>query len=364
MKLDEFVSDGIAKIQGSELLDARYKALTHAKGNAVMQAICTIIPTKQFANDYLMLKDMITPGLGNYILSFSILSEEREDDILFIKILSKVNLTLLRTKLVNTAQSSKKGTKEQISFKIMVIIPETHIHVEKRKIPDPAAETEIIRQLIERKFRVVDQSQVAIIRDTDQVRKSLQGDDKAAIAIGFDYGADIVVLGEAFSEYQQDLPNGLVSCSARVEARAIRTDTGEIITAHAMHANAADSTELLAGKKALASAGNKLAEYFAQKFQSIHADSVILQMVISPVNYEQFRDISSALEEMPNVTGVKRGSLDQGLAKVDVRFQGSIDEFGNSISALEFNNFKLNIVGFSENKVEIEIEQKNDGGTR
>lgn len=363
LKTDEFVSDAAAKIQGTDILQVRYKALEKAKENAVIQAICTIISPKQFVDNYPIFKETISPVLGNYILKSAILLEEQEQDILFVKVLVKVNMNLLKTKF-SISTSRKKDEREKIPAKIMVIIPETHIHVEKRKIPDPAAETEIIRQLLDYKFRVVDQSQIAIIRDTDQVKQLLAGNDRLATAVGLDYGADIVVIGEAISEYQQNFPNGLVSCSARVEARAIRTDTGDIITSHGVHASGVDSTEMLAAKKALALAGNKLAEYFIQKLQNVRTDSILAQIVISPVDYEQFKQISLSLDEISNVTSTRHASLNQGIATIDVRFAGSINELCEVISSIQFENFKLNITGFSENRIDVKIENQHNGGAR
>ena len=238
----------------------------------------------------------------------------------------------------------------------MVVIPETHIHIEKRRIPDPAAETEIIRYFLEAGFRVVDQAQVASIREAEQIKLSLAGDDRAATAVGLEYGADIIVIGEAFSEYQRELTNSLTSCSARVEARAIRTDTGEIITAHGIHSSGADSTEQLAGKKALTSAGNELAKYFAQRFKNIRVDSILAQINISPVAFDQLKEISLALEKIPGVTGIGNSTLNYGIARMDVRFQGSLDELGSAISRLVFEGFKLSIVGFSANKFEVKVE--------
>ena len=65
--IDEFISDGAAKILGSSSLEAKYEALERAKQNAFMQAVCTIISTKQFVDNYSAFKEMISDGTGKYI---------------------------------------------------------------------------------------------------------------------------------------------------------------------------------------------------------------------------------------------------------------------------------------------------------
>src|SRR3712207_6967275 len=49
-------------------------------------------------------------------------------------------------------------------------------------------------------FRVVDQKQVATIRDKDEVKRSIKNDPKELIAIAVDHGAEMLVYGEAFSQ--------------------------------------------------------------------------------------------------------------------------------------------------------------------
>lgn len=145
--------------------------------------------------------------------------------------------------------------------KIMVVIPEEHIG---RKVPDPAGETEIIKKLIEKGFEVVDQGQVKRIRQSQRVASALK-DNKAARDLGKEFEADIIIIGEAFSEFAKRMEAGMVSCRARVEARAVRTDTGRILAADGRHGSALDISENIAGKRALQDAGSELADYFIQQ---------------------------------------------------------------------------------------------------
>ncbi len=145
---------------------------------------------------------------------------------------------------------------------VMVIIPEVHI---QRRIPDPAGETEIIRQLIEAGFRVVDPSVYDAIRGSERLANA-QDNASAARDIGREFGADIVIIGEAFSERSQsNTQNGLISCRARVEARAVRTDDATIIAANGLHAGGAEITESGSSKQALKNAGALMADYFLSK---------------------------------------------------------------------------------------------------
>ena len=52
-----------------------------------------------------------------------------------------------------------------------------------------------------------------------------------AISLGKKFGADIVIYGEAFSE-RTGIQGKQVTCRARVEVRAVRTDDATIIAAN------------------------------------------------------------------------------------------------------------------------------------
>jgi curli biogenesis system outer membrane secretion channel CsgG len=98
--------------------------------------------------------------------------------------------------------------------KIMVIVPEYHITF---RVPDPAGETEILRKFLEAGFRAVDPSMYATIRKGAKFNEAVKN-PMAAISLGKEFGADIVIFGEAFSE-RVDRQSNPVTCRARVEVK-------------------------------------------------------------------------------------------------------------------------------------------------
>ena len=140
--------------------------------------------------------------------------------------------------------------------RMMVIVAEHHVGA---TVTDPSGETEIIRLLLQKGFKVVDQAQVRKIREGEQVRQVLEGDSKAAQSLGRQHGAEVLIVGEAFSEtaLQGVMMGGMVSVRGRLQAKAIRADTGEILAAEEAVAPALDVSEQVAGKKAISKAAMK-----------------------------------------------------------------------------------------------------------
>lgn len=143
--------------------------------------------------------------------------------------------------------------------RMMVIVAEHHVGA---AVTDPSGEAELIRLFIQKGFTVVDQAQVRKIREGDQLKQVLEGDIKAVKSLGLQYGAEVLILGEAFSEnaLQGVMMGGMVSVRGRLQAKAIRADTGEILAAEEAVTPALDVSEQVAGKKAISKAATKWME--------------------------------------------------------------------------------------------------------
>ena len=115
--------------------------------------------------------------------------------------------------------------------KVFVEIPEEHL---TRRVPDPAAQTEIQKILQDVGYTLVTSSEAA----------------------------DVVITGEAFSE-AAGRRGGLVSCRARVEIKITSKESKDRLTIDRQTAVAVDLAENIAGKAALQSAGSQIGDRLA-----------------------------------------------------------------------------------------------------
>lgn len=242
---------------------------------------------------------------------------------------------------------------------IVVVIPERHIH---RYIPDPAGETEIIRKLVENGFNVVDQRKVSEIRYSEVVFTALK-DPSAAISIGRDFGADMVIIGEAFSEFAGTMHSNMVSCRARVEARIIDMNTGRILAADGREASAMDISEDVAAKKALRQAGSELADYFIERLKSGGqvSEGVTtrhIEVLLTGIeSYGQLIEFEKALRELQGVTNVQRRSFAEGAARFDVTASIEPMQLADKLYLHKFSSFRIEIGSFTQSKLEVMVSK-------
>ena len=151
---------------------------------------------------------------------------------------------------------------------VMVILPE--MHVRQQQLIDPAGETEIVKRLLAEGFKVIDSEYVTMMKRGQEATaqfKSL----KTCTEYAASKKVDVLIYGEAISERGAALGD-FVGCRGRVELKAIRVKTDEIILSDSAEGGASDIAEVIAGKKAIKHAANKLADTFlfslAEKWNS------------------------------------------------------------------------------------------------
>lgn len=143
---------------------------------------------------------------------------------------------------------------------VIVVIPETIL--DRPRVPDPAAQTEVIRALLAAGVKVKDDEQTRRLVEDGAVMAMLHGEvsDAKIRELRNRFGADILVLGEGIAQEVTAPPTGQTYhfVRARVEYKAILMDTGQIIAVGDATQPGQDLAQAIAGKNALKNAGAAL----------------------------------------------------------------------------------------------------------
>lgn len=241
--------------------------------------------------------------------------------------------------------SDVQRAKQKYSF--LVLVPETFLG--RQQVPDPAGETEIIHRFRLHGYKVVDDPTLAIIRYSNEIERIWGGETNLARMYGTRFNAHFLVIGSAFSEFSRRI-NGFFSCRARLEARVIRTDFGEVpnitlgdvITAIGLESAAVDVSESIAAKRALKSVAADVADALLVEIDKL------LGFKPTVIEKPQERPIRIAVIEFENKTkhyrvdtGALRDYLVAGLASAGVlevvdraSMEQILKELGLSLSGL------------------------------
>lgn len=250
----------------------------------------------------------------------------------------------------STATSTHPAAKR--TWRVMVVIPEWHI---QRPVPDPAAETAVVDAFIKAGYRMMDLDLAAKHRYDAAVVNALNSRTMATIKSRFsDAKADILIVGEAFSQGTSTSLGNMISCRARVELKAIRRDSGEIIASQSAQEGGLDLTEELAGKTALTRAGEVVAKKLLEDIDTLPAaDSVPTEVIITGLkSVGALGEIEAEMGKVPGVRSVQRDEFDKGIATLEVFLDpAKASSFQTDLGKLK--SHKLDIIRSTKNSLTV-----------
>ncbi len=236
-------------------------------------------------------------------------------------------MAILTTILATSLLLATPQTGPKRRFSVLVIIPEQHL---TRRIPDPAAETEISAALIDAGYKVIDGEQaMRNIKAAARDRLYAGGPkgDIEALRLGERLGAEVVVKGEAFSQLVTSRPVetdlGTVTqfiVRARIELRAIRVVTAEkIFAGDEQITGAPELTEELGSKESLKAAAEAIAPRLLDKLDKLSTSTNIpVEIEVRNVSFSQGNSLREALRKALAAVDISEGDYESGTWKFEV----------------------------------------------
>ncbi len=343
---------GEAVIIDGNVDSAREAAQLDAFRKAVEQGVGTIIAADTLVANYQVVSDNIFTKARGYVKRWETLSEYRLGARYKMEVRCEVSRESIEEDLIalNILQQAKSKPR------IMIVVSEQHLW---SYVDQAIGETSLIARFIDAEFKVVDQAQSVKVRESDRMKAALAGDNQAAAHVGLRHGAEIIIVGKAFSETAGKI-HRMESTRGGIEARAIRCDTAEVIAAGSAEAGGADSSEAVAGKKAVRQAASDLADkLIAQITKRWSADVVggaSVQLTLSNADFGALTTFKKTLAAIDGAQDVQQRSFAGRTAVIEVDYRHNAERLAEALSATDFGELTIEITGISQNRVEIRIE--------
>lgn len=258
--------------------------------------------------------------------------------------------------------------------RVMITIPE--FHISRARVPDPAAETEFLKTFKTAGFKLIDKKQAEKVWKDDVIFKLEKEEDiAAAAALAFKIGAEILVIGEAFSEAGQVMPSmgGIqtISARARVEIKAIRADTAEIMWADSGYATGIDSTEIIAGKKALQQAGKEVSVRVADELvrqlttgtgvttdgQTTNLIEIVLSYPSGTLNRSELKAFkTNVVKVLPNLVEIVEREFNDGAAMLEFAYKGDAQGLADSLQDAKVGKRTCDVTKVTGNKLFVNLK--------
>lgn len=252
-----------------------------------------------------------------------------------------------------------RWNKSRDKLRVMIIIPEKQ--GAEKSIVSIAENSVIERVMNNYLFKVIDKEQVDKIREQEIIKEALKGNDKSAALAGLELAVDLVIIGEASAQFfTAEFLQGMTSSVAVVTGRVVRADTAEIVAAKREEGRAVDITAGGAASKALTTSAKKLSDYFVDEIIKNWKKEVkkgsSFDVSIYGVTYDNLNKIVNIISDIQGVKEVEKLYFVAGRSLLNVTFIGDTNTLVERIREIDFKDLKLEVVGLSTYKIELEVK--------
>jgi hypothetical protein len=350
-------------------LAAKAQAKDDALRNCVQQVATTIVTAATEADQAQLLSDKVYAHSVGYVRKLEVLEERQDGNTWVTRLRCEVSEAKLDEDLLAFGIAYRRAGMPRV----FVLVAEQAIDATKASgwwqgggnaTDLRVVENAFMDRMEKSGFTFVDPEVLA-----GKVRLEAIGADpnlQQARELGVKAGAEIVVVGRAIAKPLGELviDNGtLYSAVANVSARAVRTDTGEILATAEFTGTAGRGFEqTTAGRNALSEAGRQLARDLFARIGKVWAREQSgvrrVAMVVTGVDdYARLAALKNVLvQAVRGVKDVQERSMENGRADLDVTLAGTSQSFATELATRRFQGFTLKVRRVTQGAVEVELK--------
>ncbi len=351
---------GTGTIFEGDVAGARDRAIDDALRQAVEQALGTYIESETRVQNYQVVDDNILSWTRGYVRNYTIISDYKKTPELYeVRLRAEVELGDLQ----RDAEAVKSLIERMGNPRVMVIIDEQNIgdptgRFRWFEVNMTAAETAIMQKFMDSDFPVVDPGTVRENIKREQVLAALQGDNRAAAAIGTSFGAEVVITGKAVATVASGFNMaGMKSCQANITARVVETDVGRVLATASEHAAYPHIDEVTGGTMAIQKAATKLADgliakilaKWRDKYYNLGEVKIVLRGLESMAQLSDF--VNTAKFYLRGVKDIYQRHYGGGAAELDVKISGNATQLAREFERRDFGRFTITVESVSANRI-------------
>ncbi len=367
------VATGEAAILGGDKPAAREKALQDALRNAVQMAVGTQVTSTTEVEGFRTRLDQVLTRSAGYVRKYTLLDEHQDNDVVQVKISAEVSLGALDKDLEAMGLLlQRKGMP-----RTMVLIAEQDIGMaaprgawmgegkgEPISVDLRLAENVVLDELRKSGFAQLIDPEIAESKTATVGGVATTLSAAQARKIGQLTHAEVIVIGQVVAVSRGpmgELGPEWKSCAATLTARAVNTDTGDILATAEASQPAAALDELSCGKDAIKKASKlftgemvkKIAERWSGDVSGGGAVHLTLRGVDSLATVAEIeRGLSDSIR---GVKSVQSRGYNDGVAELDVTLVGSTEQFAQELEAKRPGKHALRVKGMTANTVTAEL---------
>ena len=225
------------------------------------------------------------------------------------------------------------------------------------------AETSMAQYFIDKKFPVVDAEMIKSKMKRDQALQAMTGENQAAAALGLEFGADVMVVVQAVAKGAATTieSTGMRTYTATVTAKAIKTDTAELVATAEGTAKTPHIDDTAGGSAAIKEASIKMVEDLCprllKKWGVEEGALGKVELVVADVTQVwQLAALKRVLKDkVDGSENVVQRSFVTGVATFELETTLDAQGLSEQLVVITDEQFRFKVIGISGGKVDAKL---------
>ena len=361
-----FVVIGTSKVPGDNIQVARDQAISESLVTAVALMTEVILQVDSLVENFPQVNEIVYENTDAFVQDYKVLTETRSGKSYRVIVEATVAGEEIAKQLSRAGILRAKVTLPAILF----FISEQTLEADSPRYWwgkemggfEATTATTMANILRAHGFHVVDHGGIEIRKmagwdSSDKPELS----DEEALNLGTLLQADVVIVGTSIaSPTPSVMGDALKSFKGNLNARVLRTETGEALANISRTAVTANVDERAGGREALAMAGtlagDQLAPQLAAAWRELVEKPSQLEVTVEGTgNLANFVKFRRALTSISGVGGIRVKEIKPNEATLIVEYQGKAEDLASALMLQDFKNFGINIYEITQQNLKIAI---------
>jgi len=362
------VVTGTGVIVKNDDASAREKAIEESLVAAVGLVFADQISLDLLIANFERLNGIIYKGKGSFISNYRVLTETKYKNLYRVVVQARVSIAKVNDQL--SEMGILHGDKEMprvlflISEKSLEDILPRYWWQKGAHLLKTNAENTMAEIMQKKGFVIAAHTAAPRLPENEVTLDSPDPDNPTAMALGARYKADVVIIGNALAELNQNkMGESLLSFKGTLLARAIRAETGEEIGTTLQAGTAVGVDEISGGMEAISRASAIAAEDLSLQITTAldekkKQSTKILIRVTGTDHLADFVRLRRAIDTIQGVRGILTSEMRSNETTIVVDYMGSARELAESLLLKSFQSFSINISEVTPEELMIELIPK------
>ena len=349
-----FVVIGTSQVYGNNIQAARDQAIADSLVTAVALMTEEILQVDSLVENFPQVNEIIYENTNAFVQEYKVLTDTQLGKSYRVIVKATVAGPKIEKQLSNAGILRVKVALPAVLF----LISEQNLQQDSPRYWwgkqmsgfESISEATMSDILKARGFRVVQHAGIEIPKMANYVsdEKPILSAEEA-INIGKRLQADVVVVGESIaSPTPSVMGDNLKSFKASLNARALRTETGEEIANLSRISVTANVDEGVGGREALTMAGtlagDELASRLTSAWRKLAEEPSHLELLVEGTgNLANFVKFRRALTGISGVEGIRVKEIKPNETTLVIEYKGKAEELASALMLQNFGNFGINI---------------------